>query len=165
MLFHELAHCLRLRNGVNLGQIFEEGVALYTQDRVSRKEKYADWSIIQYVDYGYYHSQYNDKPLKKDPEKCFIKDNNAERSDGQLQYQYGIRFVFFLFDTYGKDVIKNITETANKYQFASSDSEKIVEIIKEATSKDVFKKFKKWLPGGWNKFCKGYVKYVEKSAK
>ena len=42
-LFHELAHALRLRNGVNLGDIFEEGVALYAQDRVSRKEKYADW--------------------------------------------------------------------------------------------------------------------------
>ena len=164
-LFHELAHALRLRNSVNLGDIFEEGVALYAQDRVSRKEKYADWSIIQYVDYGYYHSQYNDKPLKKDPEKCFIKDNTASRSAGQLQYQYGIRFVFFLFDTYGKDVIKNITEVANKYQFSGTDSEKIVEIIKEATSKDVFKKFKKWLPGGWKKFCKGYVKYVEKRAK
>ncbi len=164
-LFHELAHALRLRNSVNLGDIFEEGVALYAQDRVSRKEKYADWSIIQYVDYGYYHSQYNDKPLKKDPEKCFIKDNTASRSAGQLQYQYGIRFVFFLFDTYGKDVIKNITEVANKYQFSGTDSEKVVEIIKEATSKDVFKKFKKWLPGGWKKFCKGYVRYVEKSVK
>ena len=164
-VFHELGHALRLRNGNNLGQIFEEGFAIYLQDKVSRKEKYADWSFIQYVTYGSYKSLYDDSELLKDPEKCFIRTNTLGRSAVQEHYHYGIRFITFLYETYGPDAVKKITKVSHKYTYEAEDTETIIKIIKEATSKDVFTRFKKWLPKGWKKHCGDYVKYIEKAGK
>jgi len=162
-VYHELAHALRLRNGSNLGQIIEEGVALYAEDRVSRLQKYPDWSIIQYVNYGGYQSTYDDKDLIADPEGYFTTINNEERSAAQNHYQYGIRFITFLYDEYGNDVLKTITENSHKYTYRYNDTETIVKIIKESTSEDVFDRFRKWLPEGWKAFGKDYVEYIEGS--
>ena len=53
-----------------------------------------------------------------------------------------------------------------KYEFAENgtgtDIDTVVKVIKEATSQDVFIRFKKWVPGGWKKYCKDYLKYMKK---
>ena len=165
-VYHELAHVLRLRQGENLSSVIEEGVALYAQDKLSRKYKKEDWEMIQYVNCYGFSTPYSDKNLKEDPEKEFINAATGPRSSEQPEYQYGIRFVYFLTETYGKDVIKKISETSRKYEFAENgtgtDIDTVIKVIKEATSQDVFTRFKKWVPGGWKKYCKSYLKYMKK---
>lgn len=165
-VYHELAHVLRLRQGENMSSVLEEGVALYAQDKLSRKYKKADWDMISYVNCYGYSTPYSDKNLKEDPEKEFIRAATAPRSSEQPEYQFGIRFVYFLTETYGNDIIKKISETSRKYEFAENgtgtDIDTVVKVIKEATSQDVFIRFKKWVPGGWKKYCKDYLKYMKK---
>ena len=165
-VYHELAHVLRLRQGENLSSVLEEGVALYAQDKLSRKYKKADWEMIQYVNCYGYSTPYSDKNLKEDPEKEFIRAATSPRSSEQPEYQFGIRFVYFLTEEYGKDVIKKISETSRKYEFAENgtgtDIDTVLKVLKEATSEDVFTRFKKWVPGGWKKYCKGYLTYMKK---
>lgn len=165
-VYHELAHILRLRQGEFMGSAFEEGVALFAQDKLSRKYKFADWSIIQYINCFGYNIPYSDKNLRKNPEKEFVKTSNEPRNGDQDDYQVGIRFITFLTSKYGNDIIRKISETSRKYKFTpdsrGTDMETAVKVIKEATSDDVFIKFKKWLPGGWKNYCKGYLKYMKR---
>jgi hypothetical protein len=122
--------------------------------------------MISYVNCYGYSTPYSDKNLKEDPEKEFIRAATAPRSSEQPEYQFGIRFVYFLTETYGNDIIKKISETSRKYEFAENgtgtDIDTVVKVIKEATSQDVFIRFKKWVPGGWKKYCKDYLKYMKK---
>ena len=165
-VYHELAHVLRLRQGKNLSSVIEEGVALYAQDKLSRKYKKADWEMIQYINCYGYSTPYSDKNLKEDPEKEFIRAATSPRSSEQPEYQFGVRFVYFLTEEYGNDVIKKISETSRKYEFAENgtgtDIDTVLKVLKEDTSEDVFTRFKKWVPGGWKKYCKDYLKYMKK---
>ena len=86
-----------------------------------------------------------------DPEQAFREANLAPRSAGQIEYQYGIRFVTFLMETYGPDVIQKLGESAAKRSFSEEDNDAIIEVIREATSEDVFEQFGNWVPNGWKK--------------
>ncbi|SCW26345.1 hypothetical protein SAMN02910456_00043 [Ruminococcaceae bacterium YRB3002] len=169
-LYHELAHLLRLRQSNMLGSVMEEGVALYAQDRLSRENDYPNWSMLQYVTYGGYVSMYDDSVIYDDPEGEFIRASLAERSGAQTDYQYGFRFVMFLMENYGTDIISKISVKAREYDLSSlesvspdeKDMRTVVEIIKSCTEDDVFAKFVKWLPSGWEAYCREYVKYIER---
>ncbi|MBP5261209.1 MAG: hypothetical protein J6Z43_03670 [Clostridiales bacterium] len=162
-LYHEMAHLLRFRQSGNLGKVMEEGIALYAQDQVSRAESFADWSIIQYVDYEGYSSIYDDSALLADPEGEFINATLSPGSAEQSAYQYGIRFVAFLMEAYGHDVIRTISENAaaRDLDLDGTDTDTIIEVIKESTSDDVFERFGAWVPEGWNLYCAEYVEYIE----
>ncbi|MBR2524075.1 MAG: hypothetical protein IKE53_06520 [Clostridiales bacterium] len=159
-LYHELAHMLRLRQSNYLGSIIEEGVALYAQTNLSRKDSYPDWSIIQYVDYGGYSSTYDQSAITNDPETEFKLTMSEDSGAEQKQYQYGIRFVTFLIETYGIDVIEEMGQISLDYDYEEHDAETICRIIKEATSDDVFIRFAEWLDSGWNDFGRDYVEYM-----
>ena len=153
-----------------LGSVMEEGVALYAQDRLSRENDYPNWSMLQYVTYGGYVSMYDDSVIYDDPEEEFIRASLAERSGSQTDYQYGFRFVMFLMENYGTDIISKISVKAREYDLSSlesvspdeKDMRTVVEIIKSCTEDDVFAKFVKWLPSGWEAYCREYVKYIER---
>ena len=122
--------------------------------------------MIQYINCYGYSTPYSDKNLKEDPEKEFIRAATSPRSSEQPEYQFGVRFVYFLTEEYGNDVIKKISETSRKYEFAENgtgtDIDTVLKVLKEDTSEDVFTRFKKWVPGGWKKYCKDYLKYMKK---
>ena len=159
-VYHEMGHVLRLRHSSHLGSIIEEGIGTYCEDMLSRGNGIADWSMVQYYDAGGMEALYDASVIEKDPEKMFREINNAPRTSTQPEYAYGFRFIHFLRETYGEDVVKKLSETAAKYGFGELDTDKIIKILKEATSEDVFERFGKWLPEGWKTWCAGYKKYM-----
>jgi len=160
-IYHEMGHVLRLRQSSNLGTIIEEGIGVYAEDMLCRKDNIADWDLIQYYDAGGYIVNYDTSEMKKDPEKVFREVNGAPRSKEQPEYAYGIRFVHFLFETYGMDVVKKLSVAAAKYDFSYDDTAAIIRVLKEATSDDVFERFAQWLPDGWKNWCAEYKEYMK----
>ena len=160
-IYHEMAHLLRLRQSSNLGDILEEGIALYAEDNLCRKNNVADWDLVQFYDIDGYIPNYDASDIQNNPEKMFREINDADRSSEQPEYAYGIRFLYFLSETYGTDIIKKLTETAAKYDFEYNDTDMIIKVLKEASSEDVFELFGKWLPEGWKTWCEGYKAYMK----
>ncbi len=160
-VYHEMAHLLRLRQSSNLGDIIEEGIALYAADQLCRKHNIANWDLIQYYDINGTIPNYDASEIAQDPEKMFREINIAERSSAQPEYAYGIRLMYFLTETYGTDIVKKLTETAGKYNFEYDNNDMIIKVLKEAASEDVFERFGKWLPEGWNAWCEGYRTYMQ----
>jgi hypothetical protein len=117
--------------------------------------------LIQYYDADGYIVNYDTSEMKKDPEKVFREVNGAPRSKEQPEYAYGIRFVHFLFETYGMDVVKKLSVAAAKYDFSYDDTAAIIRVLKEATSDDVFERFAQWLPDGWKNWCAEYKEYMK----
>ena len=160
-IYHEMGHVLRLRQSPNLGNIIEEGIGLYAEDMLCRKNNVANWDLIQYYDVDGYMVNYDTTEMKKNPEKVFREVNGAPRSAEQPEYAYGIRFVHFLFETYGTDVVKKLSDVAVKYEFSYDDAAAIIRVLKEATGDDVFTRYARWLPDGWKNWCKAYKEYMK----
>ena len=158
---HELSHLLRMDQSLFLGQIIEEGVGVYSEDKFSRKAGYPNWDLIQYVNTHGFGEVYDASPMEKDAEKTFREVNVQERSAEQAHYHYGVRLVTFLQETYGQDAAKRLSETARKYTFGEKDNDTIVKILKETFGEDVFKKFEEWLPKGWGRWCDEYLEYMK----
>ena len=158
---HELSHLLRMDQSLQLGQIFEEGVGVYSEDRITRQMGYPNWDLIQYVNAHGYVEVYDASEIEKDAEKTFREVNVKPRSAEQAHYHYGIRLVTFLMETYGQDAVKKVSETARKYTFTPEDNDTIVKILKETFGEDVFTKFADWLPKGWEHWCDEYAEYMK----
>lgn len=161
VVYHELAHVLRLRMGPFLGQTFEEGVGLYAQDRISRLENYPTWTMIQYCDSNGFEPRYDSSLITADPEGEFRRVTALPRSAEQEHYQYGVRFITFLMQTYGQDAVAKATEVSTKYMIAEDDVDTFVSVIKEAFGDDVFTKFGEWVPAGWKAWCDDYCTYMK----
>ena len=146
---------------LQLGQIFEEGVGVYSEDRITRQMGYPNWDLIQYVNAHGYVEVYDASEIEKDAEKTFREVNVKPRSAEQAHYHYGIRHVTFLTETYGQDAVKKVSETARKYTFTPEDNDTIVKILKETFVEDVFTKFADWLPKGWEHWCDEYAEYMK----
>lgn len=161
-MIHELTHLLRQKQGPYLGTILEEGIAVYAEDQLCRKYNYPCWDIIQYIDYDNYLVSYDIAGLIADPEAEFISINDEPRDGDQLQYQYGVRFVAFLMEEYGPDVIAKISENAASHTFTDygENDDVLIQIIKESTSDDVFDRFGNWVKNGWYKYSAEYVDYM-----
>ena len=155
---HELTHLLRLRQSPCLGLVMEEGIALYSQDVVTRELGLPDWDMIQFIDSDTYLISYDDSVIVNDPEQAF---RDASAGTDQDNYQYGIRFVYYLVDRYGIGVIDDISATARNYDYSYDDPDTIIAIIKEATDDDVFTNFAQWLPENWTAYSDAYLEYME----
>lgn len=149
-VYHELAHVLRLRQSPYLGDVMEEGVALYSEYELMMKHDYRDFSMVQYVD-DLGEEKLRDAGIYENPERAYWYISDDDDNIEQLDYQYGFRFVCFLYDEYGDDVIKNIGEVASKtkYDDYETDPSILIEIIKKGTSEDVYERFGEWLPEHW----------------
>ena len=161
--YHELTHLLFAKQSGSLGQVMDEGVASYAQYELAKQDNYPAWSTIQFLEYGGYHSTYDDSAIYSDPEGEFMASTTADRDARQRHYQYGIRFVTFLTEKYGPDIMSKICDTANEKKLDNGNEQpyKMVEIIKEATSDDVFNEFAAWLPSGWNEWGRKYTEYMK----
>ncbi len=162
-LVHELTHLYRLKRGECLGSVMEEGIALYAEDMIMRDLGLPAWNAIQYISYDNYLVEYDTTDLYNDPEAAFIEATDSPRSAEQIDYQYGKRFIVFLMEEYGPDVIATITENSVDYNIGKRSDENdaiVIELIKASTSDDVFERFVQWLPNGYYEFCGEYVEYM-----
>ena len=129
----------------------EEGVAVYSEYEMMKRRGRQEYSLMQYMDsFGLYDSE----KIIENPEKVFYEITKGEHDDTYEQtYQYGFRFVCFLYEEYGEDVVKNISEIASKTKYDDYDIDPsiLMGIIKMGTSDDVFERFGKWLPEAWEK--------------
>ncbi len=157
---HELAHVLTFRQCPDLGQTLDEGIAVYAGYTVASQNGYEDWSMIQFVEGGGHSCGYDSSAILDDPEGEFINTNEAQRSAEQIHYQYGVRFIVFLMQTYGDDILSDICEAARDSDLDQLDTDALIEIIKETTSDDVFTEFAKWLPQGWTDYSEECIEYM-----
>ena len=159
-VYHELTHCLRRRQGGFMGDIFEEGIALYSEDFLSRENKLANWNIVQYIKADGYEPIYDDSKLLSEPEEEYKNIEYDDQKVEQPEYQYGYRLANFLVENYGIDIFKKISEISNKYDYDYGYVDIEIEIIKEATSDDVFDRFAEWVKNNWEKHSKDYLDYI-----
>ena len=164
-LYHELTHLLHLRNGKSLESTLNEGFALHTAYETLKKRKSAPWSIIQYFGNGYQL----DPTLfdQKDAGFRYVFDKKDDN------YHYGFRFVTFIYQTYGSDVMNKIISdaTASGFdvsysggpdnRFSEAKNEELKKIIKRNTSEDVFEKFSVWVKNNWAEEEKEYYDYMQ----
>ncbi len=159
-VYHELTHVLRLNQSQQLGVIFEEGLALNSEYRLMQKHNLEVWSIFIYTRDDSFINPYDESDILNDAEQAFRDIEAAERDEYQKEYQYGIRFVTFLIEEYGENVIKDISDTATASNLQYGDTDMVISIIKQATSEDVFERFSAWLPEGWDRFSNEYNNYM-----
>ncbi len=157
--YHEFAHLLRQRQSPQLGRVLEEGIALYAERVLSEKAHVPDWSYIQYVDTSMVF--FDEDEMLRDPETAFIKTESEEHDGRQNEYQYGVRFMTFLIETYGIGIVKDLGEAAKLVENPYEDCEALVWIIKRCTSPEVFSDFAKWYKENWQKHCDAYYEYMK----
>ena len=104
---------------------------------------------------------FDESVIFADAEQAFRDIENSERDIYQKEYQYGLRFVYFLIEEYGDGVIRDISMAAKKNNLEYDDVDQTIRAIKEGTSEDVFERFSAWLPDGWDKFTEDYNNYMK----
>ena len=162
-LYHELAHVLYLRNAADLGLCLDEGLATWTVDQIFRRTGIpcytTDWYMSD-VDF--------DTALITGGEDSF--SINFENSDDN--YRYGYRFVTFLVETYGKEIIPGLLKAVTDSGFDSSygedeaadrkaDSEQMKTILRTLCGEDVFERFAKWHESEMPRVREEYRDYMQ----
>lgn len=161
-LYHELAHVLYLRNAVDLGLCLDEGLATWTLDKLYRQKAIPCWNTDFYLN-------------GPDFDEALITGGEAgfsicfEKSDDN--YLYGFRFVTFLCETYGEDVILRLIKAATEDGFDSSfqedaalenkaDTEHMKRLLKSVTGEDVFQRFAAWHESEMPRVRQEYQDYI-----
>ena len=162
-IYHELTHVMHMRNYEMMGTVINEGFATYMAERAMKEAKLPPWNSIQYYD----PYDYDDSVVLQGEEGFSLY--YQPKTDN---YQYGFRFVSFLYDEYGDDALPNIMKAATEQGFAgdtyssteskllADDNEQIKGIIKENTSDDVFERFTKWYKSDWKRLYNEYNSYL-----
>lgn len=162
-IYHELAHVLQARNGVDLGPTMNEGYAVYVTDKYFNEQEDRRWNTVQH----FYPASF-DESLVTGGENSFQYDYGLETN-----YNYGFRFVTFLVDTYGVEVYQKILTEATNQNFQSSyrpdyeeadkadNTRMLVSIIKSQTSENVFEKFSEWYQNNWSRLAAEYMAQME----
>lgn len=160
IIVHELCH---VNIGVNYGhttRVLDEGFAVYTTENVFVANGGHTWDYFQYV------APYEfDETYITDGEDGLIR---LYKDEGDY-YNYGIRFVTFLFDTYGDDVFADLYDVLKNTDYSdeiitytdsstlqNNKAEEIIPYLKEATSEDVFEQFVEWNSSKWPQICSEY---------
>ena len=165
-LYHELTHVLHLRNGVDLGSVMDEGYATYLAYVCAMEHGIPAWDAIQYF------QPVEDKvtPIIAGGKDSFkyqmeVKDEN---------YHYGFRFVWYLTETYGEDIVYKLMVEAGRRNFSAAitvgqeektfnhNNELLKEIIISQTSETVFEDFASWNSANWSTI--GYQGYADLEA-
>ena len=128
---------------------------------MSKKNNVPLWSLIQFADNDSFKCAFDDSEISDDAEAAFIKYNEVYGDPVEPNYQYGFRFVTFLVEEYGIGVMSDISSKAAYYDCASGDAEMNIQVIKEATSDDVFERFEEWLPENWGGYTDEYLNYMK----
>ena len=158
--YHELAHVLQLRQSNFLGTVLTEGIATYAEYKLSVKENRPARSCATYVRDERNLSLYDESRFYDDPVAAFIEDSEITGFHEDKPYQCGIRFVTFLVETYGEDVLDKICRISLRFEYDETYTDMIMRVIKDATSDDVFERFGRWLPDGWKRYGEEYARYM-----
>lgn len=163
VLYHELSHVLQFRNGVSLGGVMDEGFATYTENKARLSHGIPAWNAIQF-----YFSVDFDEGLISESDKDF--SYQFENYDDN--YQYGFRFVTFLYETYGENIYSDILSEATKNGFdpacdtdnpeasKEANSKQLLEIIKSLTTEDVLSDFSQWCNSNWDALGQKYMEQL-----
>lgn len=162
-LYHELAHVIHIRNGVYLGQMMNEGFATYIENKTRLDHNIPAWTAAQY----YFPTEF-DESLISGCEEAF----RCKFDDIDTNYQYGFRFVTFLYETYGEDIFADILSKATENGFDQSyneddieaslneDTQQLLEIIKALTTENVMSDFNQWYNNNWDTLGQEYFEQV-----
>ncbi len=162
-LYHELSHVLQFRNGVNLGSMMDEGFAAYTENKTRLSHNIPAWTAAQY----YFPAEF-DESLISGGEETF----SYMFDESDANYQYGFRFITFLYETYGEDIYADILAEATKMNFSSgydennketsikANSKQLLKIIKSVTTKNVLSDFIQWYNDNWAVLGQEYMEQV-----
>ena len=146
-ILHEVAHCVHLLNGVQMGRTMDEGYASYISGRICDKDEEMIYNYNSRNNFSYY-------PVEITPdnaEEIFC----SEKEDDFENYLYGYRFFTYLFETYGENVFKDILADASPDEavwYVSISDVKTVPYIKANTSETVFEDFANWLAANKERF-------------
>lgn len=164
VLYHELSHVLQFRNGVDLGNVMNEGFAAYTENKARLSNDIPAWTAAQY----YFPLEFDDSIISgNDEDFTYLFDVNDNN------YQYGFRFVTFLNETYGEDIFYDILSKATETGFDSGydvdnyeasvkkKSVELLAIIKSVTSENVMVEFSEWYNANWSLLAQKYMERVE----
>lgn len=162
-LYHELSHVLQFRNGVNLGSMMDEGFAAYTENKTRLSHNIPAWTAAQY----YFPAEF-DESLISGGEETF----SYMFDESDANYQYGFRFITFLYETYGEDIYADILAEATKMNFSSgydennketsikANSQQLLKIIKSVTTKNLLSDFIQWYNDNWAVLGQEYMEQV-----
>jgi len=137
---HEYTHALQLTNYGCMGRVMDEGFATYTCGQVVNNNPDFYFNFNADFNYAYYDREIT----AENAEAIFVE----EKTDGWEDYLYGYRFMTFLQEEYGAQVVQNILTdaTSNEGTWAcGDDSSLVVPYIKAHTSEDIFTKYANWL--------------------
>lgn len=145
VILHEHIHNLHTANGVGMDRTMDEGYATYMTGRISEKDEVIPFNFDARLNYSGY-----DKTITKEnaeAEFLVIEDPDWE------EYQYGYRFMTYLFEEYGENIFRDILDTASKSTNDSFvDTANMPPHIKKHTSETVFEDFAEWLAKNQSKF-------------
>jgi len=162
-IYHELVHVLQYRSGVMLGSTMDEGYAVYITDKILNEKGTRLWDTAQY----FYPASF-DENLVWDGETAFRSEYGRD-----LNYQYGFRFITFLYSTYGESVFNKILEEGTNQNFdngynpeneeadKAEDTRQLISIIKSQTDDEVFTKFGEWYKNYWQILASDYMSQME----
>lgn len=165
-LYHELAHVLHFRNGVRLGSVMEEGYATYISYVSAMEHGIPAWNTIQY----FMPAEEYVSPIIAGGKDSFL----YQMDDKDSNYHYGFRFVWYLTETYGEDIVEKMMVEAGRRGFSPAitmgkeeetfnrNNELLKEIIISQTSETVFEDFAAWNSANWSTV--GYQGYLDLEA-
>jgi len=146
-IVHEVAHCVHLLNGVQMGRTMDEGYATYITGRICDKDEEMTFNFSAVNNYSYYPVEIT----AENAEEIFC----SEKEDDFENYLYGFRFYTYLFETYGDDIFRNILADASPDEsvwYVSISDAEAVPYIKANTSETVFEDFANWLAANQKRF-------------
>ena len=161
-----LARALRQRQGGFMGEIFERGVALYTEEVIGRENNIPDKRMPNLIDAT--EAEFNKNDVINDPSGVFKEQEEGKEVEGEdyvildEQYlnNYGYRFVSFLIKNYGPEIVKKISNESLKYDYDYGFVDIEFDILKGAAGDDVFDKFSQWLINDCDNYFNDYKTFL-----
>lgn len=168
VLYHELSHIVQASDGIGLGGMMNEGFAVYTANKVLFNQNIPTWDAAMYLSSDNFEESlvYGGE----DTFKCdydILGDFNIETN-----YNYGFRFVTFLYNTYGENIFNDIIAEAEKQGYkdiyegdlepaVNKNTKQLLSIIKTVTSDDVLTEFSQWYDQNWESLSQRYYAYMD----
>lgn len=151
VLAHELSHAICDKNGERLTTKLSEGFACYMGSRVAKS--LTQYPMNRQAEESYYWSF----PLtlnRNTAEELFLTDFEDYVNDFK-EYQYGMYFMTFLYETYGDQAFHDFLQAVNQKNdefYTSATIEMQVEALKETVSENIFAEFGEWYEKNKSRF-------------
>lgn|GEM_PF-1054293 len=136
VMFHELSHTIQLQTCGYLGvSSITEGFAVMNTMKMIKKSKLPALHDV------FFNESYleNESQMLADPETFIM---NVQGDDA---YSAGFRFVYYLEEKYGSDIMTKIFRKIGElYPYGGYSTDNLSGIIKNQTSENVFQDFAEW---------------------